>query len=287
MAKKSGLGNVLDSIFDDNLLGEETAGKNISTLRIGEIEPNRSQPRKHFDNEKLASLADSISIHGIIQPITVRPYEGSYQIVAGERRWRAARMAGLTEVPVLIVELTDSQTMQIALIENLQREDLNPLEEANGYNELIEKFSMKQEDVAKKVGKARSSITNSLRLLTLPNEIKELVKTGDISKGHCKALLGISDPIRMVQLAQKSISGGLSVHALEKLIKNETAPKQEEPRYKKNPLLSEAEISLQNSIGKPVRINQGRNNRVTIEIDVFSEEEVIEIVNRISGGFFS
>ncbi|MCL2077060.1 MAG: ParB/RepB/Spo0J family partition protein [Oscillospiraceae bacterium] len=286
MAKKSGLGNVLDSIFDDNFLsGDDAVGKNISTLKINEIEPNRNQPRKHFDNEKLATLADSISVHGIIQPITVRPYEGSYQIVAGERRWRAARMAGLSEVPVLITELTDSETMQIALIENLQREDLNPLEEANGYSELIEKFDMKQEDVAKKVGKARSSVANSLRLLSLPDEIKEQVKNGDISKGHCKVLLGLTDISEMINLAQKTIAGGLSVHALEKLMKSEASAlsTKQEPRYKKNPLYSEAEISLQNSIGKTVRINEGRNNKVTIEIDVFSEDEVMEVVRRLAG----
>ncbi|MDR2531314.1 MAG: ParB/RepB/Spo0J family partition protein [Oscillospiraceae bacterium] len=287
MAKKSGLGNVLDSIFDDNFFsGDDAAGKNITTLKIGEVEPNRSQPRKHFDNEKLTSLADSITVHGIIQPITVRPYEGSYQIVAGERRWRAARMAGLTEVPVLIVELDDSETMQIALIENLQREDLNPLEEAGGYSELIEKFNMKQEDVAKKVGKARSSITNSLRLLTLPDSIKELVKNNELSKGHCKVLLGLSDTLQMIQLADKTVNSGLSVHALEKLIKSQTTQSKQEPSYKKKPLYAEAEVALKNSIGKTVRINEGKNNKVTIEIDVYSEDEVMDIVNRLSDRFY-
>ncbi|MCL1823329.1 MAG: ParB/RepB/Spo0J family partition protein [Oscillospiraceae bacterium] len=285
MAKKSGLGNVLDSIFDDNFFsGDEASGnKSVSTLKIGEIEPNRSQPRKHFDSEKLSALADSISAHGIIQPITVRPFGGGHQIVAGERRWRAARMAGLTEVPVLIVELSDAETMQIALIENLQREDLNPLEEANGYNELIEKFDMRQEDVAKKVGKARSSVTNSLRLLSLPNAIKDMVEKNELSKGHCKALLGITDSEKMIHLAKKTKEQGLSVHALEKLIKAENSPKQkhEETAVKKKPVYIEAELSLQNSIGKTVRINEGRNEKVTIEIDVFSEAEVMEIVNRL------
>jgi len=283
MAKKSGLGNVLDSIFDDNFLSGDDSGNSIITLKIGDIEPNRNQPRKNFDNEKLASLADSIANHGVIQPITVRMYEGKHQIVAGERRWRAARMAGLTEVPVLIVELDDSQTMQIALIENLQREDLNPLEEANGYNELIEKFNMKQEDVAKKVGKARSSVTNALRLLSLPSKIKTMVENGEISKGHCKALLGLSDPERMIGLAEKTISNGLSVHTLEKLVKNESAPIKESIKLKKNPLYTEAEISLRDTIGKTVRIKEAAGNeRVTIEIDVFSEDEVLEIVKKLS-----
>ncbi|MCL2638840.1 MAG: ParB/RepB/Spo0J family partition protein [Oscillospiraceae bacterium] len=283
MPKKSGLGNIMDSIFDDNFLsGDEVAGKNISTLKINEIEPNRSQPRKHFDSEKLAALAESITAHGIIQPITVRLVGGTYQIVAGERRWRASKMAGLAEVPVLIVELSDSETMQIALIENLQREDLNPLEEAGGYHELIEKFSMKQEDVAKKVGKPRSSVTNSLRLLSLPEPIKELVKNNELSKGHCKVLLGISDSIHMVQLAQKTVANGLSVRALENLIKSQTAPKKEEVVLNKKPIYVEAEISLRNTIGKAVRINEGKNNKITIEIDVFSEDELIEIVGAIS-----
>lgn len=283
MPKKSGLGNIMDSIFDDNFFaGDEAAGKNISTLKINEIEPNRSQPRKHFDSEKLSSLAESITTHGIIQPITVRPFNGTYQIVAGERRWRASKMAGLTEVPVLIVELDDSETMQIALIENLQREDLNPLEEAGGYSELIEKWGMRQEDVAKKVGKARSSVTNSLRLLTLPEPIKELVKNNELSKGHCKVLLGLSDPIQMLQLAQKTVSGGLSVHTLERLIKNETAPKKDEVVYNKKPIYVEAEISLRNAIGKSVRINEGKNDKITIEIDVYSEDELIEIIGAIS-----
>lgn len=288
MAKKTGLGDNFGniSIFDDFFSGD-TSGKNITTMKIGEIEPNRNQPRRHFDNEKLSSLADSIAIHGVLQPIIVRPFENSYQIIAGERRWRAARMAGLTEVPVIIMELTDSETMQVALIENLQREDLNPLEEANGYQELIDKFGMKQEEVAKRVGKARSSVANALRLLSLPESIKEMVKSGELSKGHCKALLGVSDTIKMVQLAQKSIDNGLSVHTLEKLIKTETAPKKEEPSYKKNPLYTEAELALTNSLGKTVRIKEGQNNRVTIEIDVFSEDEVMEIVKRLDGGFYS
>ena len=281
MPKKTGLGNALDDIFDD-FLSEEVAVGNKTTMKLNEIEPNRSQPRKHFDSEKLASLAESITAHGIIQPIVVRPFNGTYQIVAGERRWRASKMAGLSEVPVIIVELDDAQTMQIALIENLQRVDLNPLEEADGYNELIEKFSMRQEDVAKKVGKARSSITNSLRLLTLPDIIKELVKEDKLSKGHCKVLLGLSDPIQMVQLAQKAVNNTLSVHALEKLIKSETAPKKDEVVYSKKPLYVEAEAALKNSINKTVRINENKNNKIIIEIDVFSEDELLEIVNALS-----
>jgi len=283
MAKKSGLGSVLDSIFDDDYFGgDDVTAKGITTLKIGDIEPNRSQPREHFDNEKLTSLAETIAIHGIFQPLTVRPFGGGYQIVAGERRWRAARMAGLDEVPVYIIDLTDAETMQVALIENLQREDLNPLEEARGYSVLIENFDMKQEDVAKNVGKARSSITNSLRLLTLPDTIKELVKSGELSKGHCKALLGLTDQLQMIQLAQKSVSGGLSVRALEKIVQKETSPKKEEPNYRKTPLYAEAEIALSNTLGKPVRVKESAG-KATIEIDTFSEDEFIEIVKRLTG----
>lgn len=289
MARKTGLGDVLGSIFDDevNLFGEDASSGNnaaITTLRISAVEPNRDQPRKDFDPEKLNLLAESIAEHGIIQPLTVRPYGDAYQIVAGERRWRAARIAGLSEVPVRIMELTDVETMQIALIENLQREDLNPLEEAMGYQELIERFEMKQEEVARKVGKARSSVTNALRLLAMPDEVKSLVRDGEISKGHCKALMGAASDSQMIELAGRVIREGLSVRALEKLIK---AANQEKLReiipQRRNTFYVEAELSLANTIGKPVRVVEGKN-KITLEIDVASEEELREVVNSLGDG---
>ncbi|MDR1753505.1 MAG: ParB/RepB/Spo0J family partition protein [Eubacterium sp.] len=281
MAKKSGLGNVFDGLFDDDGLFGEDSGA-LTSLKINEIEPNRNQPRKDFDNEKLSDLAASIAKHGIIQPLIVRPFGESYQIVAGERRWRAARIAGLSEIPVRVMELSDSVTMQFALIENLQREDLNPIEEALGYRELIEKYDIKQEDVAKAVGKARSSVTNALRLLTLPEEVIDMVRAGELSKGHCKALMSAKNEKEMILYANKTKNGGLSVHALEKLIKNTNDERlfNEKGKTIKETFYIEAEISLAEAIGKPVRINKAKN-KITLEIDVTTDEELKEIINKL------
>ena len=181
--KKGGLGMGLGALFSDN--ASEVQGK--STLRISEIEPNRLQPRKDFDEEAIASLADSIKDHGLLQPIVVRPYGRAYQIVAGERRWRAARVAGLGEVPVVIKEFSDSEAMQIALIENLQRENLNPVEEALGYRELSEKYDMTQESIAEMTGRSRSAVTNAIRILGLPDEVLEMIRNGQVSTGHARS----------------------------------------------------------------------------------------------------
>ncbi|MEG1869343.1 MAG: ParB/RepB/Spo0J family partition protein, partial [Oscillospiraceae bacterium] len=179
--RKGGLGKGLDALFMDN----ENADSGTVTLRLSDIEPNENQPRKHFDERALLELADSIKEHGVLQPLLVRQMDsGVYQLVAGERRWRASRIAGLTEVPVVIHDLTDSQVMEIALIENLQREDLNPIEEARGYKNLIDTYDLTQEQVAKKVGKSRPVVANALRLLSLPGEILPMVEAGDISAGH-------------------------------------------------------------------------------------------------------
>lgn len=184
-----GLGSGLDFLYDENAADVQVK----KTLRVSELEPNRDQPRKQFSDEAIQTLADSIQQYGMIQPILVRPLGLNYQIVAGERRWRAARMLGMDEVPVVIRELTDEETMAIALIENLQREDLNPVEEANAYAQLMDMFQLTQEEVAKRVGKSRSAVANSLRLLKLPQKVKKLVEDGDLSAGHARALLGISD----------------------------------------------------------------------------------------------
>jgi len=288
MAKKTVMGNTLDSIFDDvegfnsgfDSGGAESGG--ILSLKIGEIEPNREQPRKEFTVDKLNILAESILQHGLIQPLTVRPLEnGNYQIVAGERRWRAARIAGLSEVPVRVMELSDSQTMQIALIENLQREDLNPVEEAAGYSELIETYGMTQEAVAKIVGRARSSVANSLRLLTLPEEVLELVKENKLSKGHCKAIMSAQPQSteRMLELAKRAADEELSVRETEKLAKQ--APQKKKPLAKKKPsFFIETEIALAEALNTGVRIVEGKKKK-TLCIDFTNEEELKEIVKRI------
>lgn len=280
MAKKSALGDNFDSIFDDGLFGSEDTSVPLK-LKISEIEPNKKQPRKTFNEEALNALAESIMEHGIIEPLVVRPYCDAYQIVSGERRWRAAKIAGLKEVPVRVKDYTDEQTAQIALIENLQREDLNPIEEALGYQQLIDEYGMKQEAVAKTVGKPRSSVANSLRLLTLPDDVKPLVKDGSLSVGHCKIIMGINDEEKQRELAKKVIADGISVRALEKLVKQLTSEKKQKSKPAKEVFLVEAEISMTDYIGKPVRIDKSKD-RYTMSIDCKSEEELKELISFLS-----
>ena len=209
MAKKSGLGKGLSAIFMEN---ESEDQNNTVTLNISEIEPNKDQPRMDFDDESLAELAESISKHGILQPLLVRPLlYGGYQIVAGERRYRASRMAGLTEVPVVIRELDDKETMEIALIENLQRENLTPVEEAKGYKTLMDTYGFTQEQVSESVGKSRSAVANSLRLLNLPEEVLILLADGRISSGHARALLSLENVADMITISQEILDKDLSV----------------------------------------------------------------------------
>lgn len=284
MAKKSGLGKNFSSIFDDGVdIGEggEVQREGLVTLKIGEIEPNKEQPRKEFDAEQLNQLAQSLKKHGVIQPLTVREKNGAYQIVAGERRWRAAKIAGLLEVPVRIMELSDSETAQIALIENLQREDLNPIEEANGYYLLSEKYCLKQEEIASAVGKARSSITNSLRLLELPEEIKEMAKRGKLSQGHCKAILSVQDEIKQLELAHKAAAEGLSVRQTEALARATWEKTDKKRQQKPIPqFYKEAEISLKELLGQAVRITP-KKNKITLEISCKTEDELREILKVI------
>ena len=211
-AKKRSLGRGLDALLDDK--ASEESG--VTTLRISQIEPNRAQPRKDFDQQQLQELADSIKEHGVLQPLLVCEKDGGYVIVAGERRWRAARMAGLTEVPVLVRDYDDQMIAEVSLIENLQRADLNPIEEAAGYRNLIDRFGFTQESAAVRVGKSRSTVANSLRLLALPESVQALLREGRLSAGHAKVLGGISDEKRCVELAKSSADGKMSVNELEK-----------------------------------------------------------------------
>ena len=243
MKKRGGLGKGLDAIFAEN--GTENQNSSI-TLPLREIEPNRAQPRKQFDEGALAELADSISQHGILQPLLVRPLvSGGYQIVAGERRWRAARMAGLTEVPAVVREMSDQQVMQLALIENLQREDLTALEEAQGYQTLMESYELTQEEIAKIVGKSRPAVANALRLLNLPQAVRELVAEGKLSAGHARTLLPIESAQDMLEMAQLTVKHGISVRELEKMVKkflsHETETEPASPRKKKPRYFEEVE----------------------------------------------
>ena len=276
MAKRV-LNQKFDSIFDDNSFDED---EGITTLKLTDIEPNKSQPRKNFDIEALNTLADSIRQNGIIQPLLVRSMpDGTYQIVAGERRWRAAKMAGLNEVPVFIKELSDIQAQQIALIENLQRENLNPIEEANGYKELMDRFGMTQEDVARVVGKARSSIANSLRLLSLPPIIAEMVSNNELSAGHCKVLLGVKNNKDMVELAHRAAGKDVSVREMERMVKSLDKP--EKPEKKKETFYVEAEISLSKALETNVSIIPGKK-KSTIQIEFYNEEDLTDIINRLA-----
>jgi ParB family chromosome partitioning protein len=286
MAKKSALGGAFDNIFDDDLFGgggsgSESGESGLRTLLIGEIEPNREQPRKDFDESKLEELASSIRQHGLVQPITVREHNGTFQIVAGERRWRAARIAGLEEVPVRVMELTDLQTMQIALIENLQREDLNPVEESQGYAELIGKFAMTQEQLAEVVGRPRSTVANALRLLTLPDEVLELVRDGRLSKGHCKAIMSATSTKKMISLAKQSAAGELTVRDVERLAKEDASEKKAKPPAKIVPFFRETELALGAALSTKVKIVDGKGKK-TLCIEFADEEQLKNIIKEIT-----
>ncbi|MBR1778922.1 MAG: ParB/RepB/Spo0J family partition protein, partial [Clostridia bacterium] len=230
-----------------------------------------------FDEEALAELAESIVQHGVLQPILVRPVGTEfYQIVAGERRWRASRMAGLKEVPVVIRELTDNEVMEIALIENLQREDLSPIEEAEGYKALMKTYSMTQDEVSKSVGKSRSSITNSLRILTLPEAVLNLLKKGDLTQGHAKALLSLKDLDNIEALAKLTVEKGLSVRELEKLCKktNEEKPLKKHKIKKRNPFFDEVELSLKEYLGRKVKVVNSKKNKGVLQIEFFDDKDL-------------
>lgn len=269
------------SIFDDNNLAEDS--ENLSSLRITELEPNKNQPRKNFDKEALEQLATSIRENGVLQPLLVRPLAtGNYQIIAGERRWRASKIAGLSEVPVVIRDdLSEEQVMQIALIENLQRENLNPIEEALGYKELIDNYNMTQDQLAKSLGKARSSIANSLGLLTLPKSVKDLLQQGELSAGHCKALKSIKDPALMTEIAYRAAEGELSVRSIESIAKRE-AKKSEEKQEAKPRLAyyTEVELSLAELLGTKVKIAEGKNTN-TLQISFDSKEQLEGIMKAL------
>lgn len=271
-----------DDLFFDNNVED---GDNLSTLRISEVEPDKNQPRKNFDKEALEQLAMSISEHGVIQPIIVRSLPGGgYQIIAGERRWRAAKMAGLSEVPVVVRDdLTEEQAMQITLIENLQRENLNPIEEAQGYKELIERYDMTQDSLSRAIGKARSSIANSLGLLSLPEGVKLLLQQGKLSAGHCRALKQVKDAAVMTELAHKAAEGELTVRAVEAIARRESKKEDTAEReIKQKPTYyTEVEISLTEQLGTKVKIEEGKSSN-TLRISFADEEQLKGILEHFT-----
>lgn len=276
---KGGLGSGLDFLFDDNAADVQVK----KTVRLADLEPNRAQPRKNFSEESIAALADSIQQYGILQPILVRPMAGGYQIVAGERRWRAARMLGLDEVPVIIKELSDLETMQIALIENLQRENLNPIEEAMGYRDLMEQFGMTQESVAKMVGRSRSAVANALRLLQLPEEIQDMLEKGQISSGHAKGLLSISGDKLRLDTARKAAKGMLTVRAIEKIAAEEAEVKPEP--FVMDPdtdsYFKEMELSLSERLGRGVSVKFGPH-KGTLTLDFYNKDDLCALADKLT-----
>lgn len=276
--KKSGLGKGLDALFIDNSIEEESGSPLM--LKIHEIEPNRDQPRKDFDEDALSELANSIAEHGIIQPLLVRPMaDGAYQIIAGERRWRAARMAGLTEVPVLVKEITESEIMELALVENLQREDLNPIEEAEGLHALMETYGMTQDEAARRVGKSRPAVANATRLLILPQKVIEMVKEGLISAGHARALLSLSDEDKIKELAAEIVKKGLSVRDTERLVKFmlKDSAKPKKKQAKRDIFYDEVELSVSDAIGRKAKVNVNSSGKGTIEIEFYNKEDLAKL----------
>lgn len=282
MAKKGGLGKGLDAIFHDNARADDGGAVE---LNINELEPNRGQPRKEFREEAMRELADSIAQHGVLQPLLVRPLlSGGYQIVAGERRWRASRMAGLATVPALIRELTDSEVMQIALIENLQREDLKPLEEAQGYQALMEEFGFTQDEISKSVGKSRPAVTNALRLLNLPEAVRGMLARGDLSAGHARTLLSFKDEAAMLAAAKRVVAEGLSVRELEKMAKKANAEKPEAVRSTRRiRYYDEAELALRDTLNRVVHVG-GTKKKGVLTIEFYGEEDLKNLLSDLKLG---
>ena len=281
MASNKGLGKGLGALLGD--FPEETAEKSpYQLLPIYKVEPNKKQPRQDFDEEELEALAESISVHGIIQPLTVRELpSGYYQIIAGERRWRAARMANLSEVPAVIIEADDKKAMELALIENLQRQDLNPVEEALGYRSLMEDYGLTQEEAAGRVGKSRPAVANALRLLNLCPDVLEKVRSGDLSAGHARAVLSLKTEKKQKEAAQKITALGLSVRQAELLCKN----MDKEPAPEKAPTfavdyVSECEKQLSKHLGRGVKIVNGKR-KGRFELEFYGDEDLQKLLDAL------
>ena len=287
---RGGLGRDFYSILDDNMI--EDKKDSALNLKINDIEPRKDQPRKDFDVESIQYLAESIAIHGVLQPIIVREnadFVGSYEIIAGERRWRAAKMAGLSEIPAVVVDGDDLKVAQIALVENVQREDLNPVEEAFAYQALIERFGLTQEQLSKEVGKSRSAIANLIRLIDLPDEVLTLLKEGKITNGHARAILGLDDEEKMVVLAQKAYERDLSVREVERLVKKmleeqdvEELATTKDQSVQRRVYMRELERKMMDRLGRRVRINQTMKKK-TVELTFDSDSDLEELLTLICG----
>ena len=282
MANKiGGLGRGLDALFAQNTLED---GVSTVTLPLDEIIPNREQPRKQFDDQALADLSASIAQHGVLQPLLVRPMpDGSYQLVAGERRWRASRMAGLTEVPVVIRDMDEQESAELALIENLQREDLNPMEEAIGYRTLMENYGMTQEQTAQVVNKSRPAVANALRLLQLPEAVTELVASGKLAAGHARTVLAFEGEAAQIAAATAAVDKGLSVRELEKMAKAAKKAPRTTPQPKvRDSFYDEVALSLKEALGRQVKVVTATKGG-TLQIEFFDPEDLRYLANKLAG----
>lgn len=289
--KNSGLGRGLDAIFLENTLEKEVESKEnqITMLKISLVDPKSDQPRKSFDKEALEELAESIAENGVLQPILVREYgAGRFQIIAGERRFRASKIANLSEIPAIILDKDDRKAAEIALIENIQREDLNPIEEAMAFRALAEEYLLTQEELSTKVGKSRSAIANSVRLLALPEEVLTLVASGELSAGHARTLLGIKNKEDMLPLAEKVIVNDLSVRQLEEEVKRANKPKKPEPEEEPIPIVDyfrEMEVRVQSHLGRKVKI-EGKGRKKTLTLYYEDNEDLDELLTALCGKDF-
>lgn len=287
-AKKMGLGKGLDAMIPAKTISDKPTGAKQETgkengetiLKINEVEPNKNQPRRNFNEDSLLELSDSIKQHGIVQPLVVSKQKDYYEIIAGERRWRAAKMAGLKEVPVVIKDYSPQEIMEVALIENIQREDLNPVEEAKAYQGLIKEYNLKQDEVAEKVSKSRTAITNSLRLLKLDDRVLDMLVDENISSGHARALLGLADKEQQYQTATKIFDEKLSVRETEKLIKkiNNPVKKQAKKELKNDFVYRDLEEKLKQKLGTKVTINRKTEQKGKIEIEYYTPEDLEKIL---------
>lgn len=279
-----GLGKGLDALFSD-IPNMASSGNAPTMIKLTEIEPNSAQPRKEFDPEALRELAESIAQHGVIQPITVRKIkEGHYQIIAGERRWRAAREAGLTDVPVHLIDADDRLAMELALVENLQRQDLNPIEEAEGYRTLIEEYDLTQEQAAERVGKSRPAVANSMRLLALAEDVRAMVADGSLSAGHAKALLALQEPSAQTTAANTVIANAYSVRQTELLVKKLLQAQKEQKEVKPTGItvnyLEDIERRLSSRLGRKVRLVNGRK-KGRIELEYYDSEDLESLIEQL------
>lgn len=282
-AKQRGLGRGLDSLFEQNTVDEQ---EKVVSLRLTEIVPNREQPRKQFDEEGISELAASITQHGLLQPLTVRPLaDGTYQLVAGERRWRASRLAGLDEVPVIVREMNDREAAEIALIENLQREDLNPMEEAVGLSTLMETYGLTQEETAKAVSKSRPAVTNALRLLHLPAAVRDLVGSGQLSAGHARAILSFAEEEQQVAAAKAAVENGWSVREVERQAKKartvrEVSRETSAKGFARDSFFDEVELALTEHLGRRVKVSAS-GGKGTLQLEFYDKEDLQALANRL------